>query len=163
MEAGAGDPDEIAFVEIAADSPAAMSAMRAYVQELDERFPERFDIGDGFDQHELDQMGPPAGAFIVVECDGNTVGCVGLRSLGGGRGEIKRMWLDGSLRGRGVAKRLLAHVENVATQRGHEQVVLDTNASLSEAIGLYERAGYVAIERYNDNPYAHHWFAKRLT
>ena len=25
---------------------------------------------------------------------------------------------------------------------------------------MYERAGYRRIERYNDNPYAHHWFAK---
>ena len=33
-------------------------------------------------------------------------------------------------------------------------VRLDTNAALTEAIAMYERAGYRAIERYNDNPYA---------
>jgi hypothetical protein len=27
---------------------------------------------------------------------------------------------------------------------------------------MYERCGYVPIERYNDNPYAHHWFEKRF-
>jgi hypothetical protein len=41
--------------------------------------------------------------------------------------------------------------------------VLDTNEVLTEAVAMYERNGYVAIERYNDNPYAHHWFAKRLS
>ena len=41
-------------------------------------------------------------------------------------------------------------------------VILDTNESLTEAIAMYERAGYQAIERYNDNPYAHRWFARVL-
>jgi hypothetical protein len=41
-------------------------------------------------------------------------------------------------------------------------VVLDTNGSLGEAIALYRRSGYRDIERYNDNPYAEHWFAKDL-
>jgi hypothetical protein len=41
-------------------------------------------------------------------------------------------------------------------------VVLDTNETLTEAISMYERAGYRPIERYNDNPDAQHWFAKDL-
>ena len=41
-------------------------------------------------------------------------------------------------------------------------MVLDTNGSLVEAIAMYGSAGYRVIERYNDNPYAQHWFAKRL-
>ena len=27
---------------------------------------------------------------------------------------------------------------------------------------MYRSLGYHAIERYNDNPYAHHWFAKTV-
>jgi hypothetical protein len=45
---------------------------------------------------------------------------------------------------------------------GRAGVVLDTNATLREAIAMYERSGYHAIERYNDNPYAQRWFAKDL-
>ena len=41
-------------------------------------------------------------------------------------------------------------------------VRLDTHSSLAEAIAMYERAGYHAIERYNDNPWARRWFAKDL-
>ena len=41
-----------------------------------------------------------------------------------------------------------------AVRRGHEVLL--------EAIAMYERAGYEPTDRYNDNPYAHHWFAKRL-
>jgi hypothetical protein len=39
---------------------------------------------------------------------------------------------------------------------------LDTNASLSEALRLYRTAGYREIARFNDNPYAQHWFEKLL-
>jgi hypothetical protein len=39
---------------------------------------------------------------------------------------------------------------------------LDTNRALTEAIGLYRAAGYEEIERFNDEPHAHHFFAKAL-
>ena len=41
-------------------------------------------------------------------------------------------------------------------------VQLDTNRTLTEAIALYRSAGYVEIEPFNDEPYAHHWFRKDL-
>jgi GNAT superfamily N-acetyltransferase len=66
------------------------------------------------------------------------------------------------LRGLGLGRRLLARLEDVARDLGRTRVVLDTNEVLVEAIAMYERAGYRSIERYNDNPYAHRWFAKDL-
>ena len=39
---------------------------------------------------------------------------------------------------------------------------LETNRNLTEAIALYRAAGYVEVEPFNDEPYAHHWFQKRL-
>ena len=76
--------------------------------------------------------------------------------------EVKRMWVSPTTRGRGLAKRLLAELEEETRSSGRLVVVLDTNATLTEAIRLYERQGFVAIARYNDNPYAHHWFRKQL-
>ena len=43
-----------------------------------------------------------------------------------------------------------------------ESIVVSPRTKLAEAIAMYGRLGYVAIERYNDNPYAQHWFEKRL-
>jgi ribosomal protein S18 acetylase RimI-like enzyme len=45
---------------------------------------------------------------------------------------------------------------------GCERIVLDTNSVQTEAISMYERAGYRSRERYNDNPYALRWFEKHL-
>ena len=39
---------------------------------------------------------------------------------------------------------------------------LDTSAHLPEAVAFYRRHGWVEIPRYNDNPYAHHWFTRSL-
>ena len=40
---------------------------------------------------------------------------------------------------------------------------LETNKTLKEAGALYRSAGYDEVEAFNDEPYAHHWFEKRLT
>ena len=37
---------------------------------------------------------------------------------------------------------------------------LETNRSLFEAKHLYQRAGFVEVEPFNNEPYAHHWFQK---
>ena len=70
------------------------------------------------------------------------------------------MWVDDNCRGIGLGKRLLGHLEGEAESSGRTRVVLDTNECLTEAISMYRALGYVAIERYNDNPYVHHWFEK---
>ena len=39
---------------------------------------------------------------------------------------------------------------------------LDTNESLREAQAMYRSCGYSEVDAFNDNLYAHFWFAKRL-
>jgi len=73
------------------------------------------------------------------------------------------MWVDGAWRGCGLGGRMLSALEDAARDLGYRTVHLDTNATLTEAIAMYEHAGYRRIERYNDNPYAQAWFAKRLS
>ncbi len=90
--------------------------------------------------------------------------CGGLHTIAPGQlGELKRMWVHDDWRGAGLGSRLLRHLEDQARALGHGAVRLDTNAALTEAIGMYQRAGYRAIGRYNDNPWATHFFEKRLS
>ena len=140
----------------------ARAAMGRYFAELELRFAGGFDPGRGGAAHDAAAMSSPRGAFVVVRSDGDVVGCGGMSSIDAATAEIKRMWIDPEWRGVGLAARLLAHLEATAHRVGRARVVLDTNESLTEAIAMYHRFGYVPIARYNDNPYAHHWFEKRL-
>lgn len=142
-------------------SPAAQSALVRYFGELDERFRSGFDPGAG-GAADVAAMRSPDGAFVLMRSDQATVGCGGLQRIDDATGEIKRMWIDPDWRGLGLGGRLLTRLEAVARELGRTRVVLDTNETLVEAIAMYERAGYQQIERYSDNPYAHHWFAKDL-
>ena len=70
------------------------------------------------------------------------------------------MWVAPAARGLGLGRRLLRELEEQARRRGARVVRLETNRTLAEAIALYRSAGYVEIEPFNDEPYAHHWFEK---
>jgi GNAT superfamily N-acetyltransferase len=104
----------------------------------------------------------PDGAFLVLRHGGEVVACGGLRTIGQGAGELKRMYVRPVVRGRGVGRRLLADLETVARELGHEVLRLDTRHELTEARRLYESAGYHLVPAYNDNPDADLWFEKRL-
>jgi ribosomal protein S18 acetylase RimI-like enzyme len=91
------------------------------------------------------------------------VACGGVQTIGDRLGEVKRMWVHPDWRGAGLGSRLLRRLEDEARALGHRTVRLDTNGTLTEAIAMYDRAGYRRIERYNDNPYAQAWFEKPLS
>ena len=77
-------------------------------------------------------------------------------------GEIKRVWTAPSARGLGVARRVLRALEAAAREAGLKTLRLSTNRALTEAQALYRKEAYREISRFSDNPYAHHWFEKRL-
>jgi DNA-binding MarR family transcriptional regulator len=147
--------------EVDPASPPAQTAMQAYFDELDRRFPTGFDA-DGAAERDIEALAPPGGTFLLLRSGTQPVGCGGVQSLGDGVGEVKRMWIHPEWRGLGLARRLLGALEDHARGLGHQRVVLDTNSELGEAVALYESAGYASVERYNDNPYAQRWFAKPL-
>lgn len=150
----------VVIEEVAVADPDAIAAVRRYFAELAARFPAGFDPGDAATA-DVAGMAPPQGAFLVARA-GSVAACGGVQRHQGEIGEIKRMWVDPAWRGCGLGLRMLSALEDRAAALGYREVYLDTNATLTEAVALYGRAGYRSIERYNDNPYAERWFAKRL-
>ncbi len=140
--------------------PDARHCLGAYAAELDRRFEGGFDPGRGTPVDD-DAMRPPRGLLVVASLRSEAVGCGVLRHHDGGWTEIKRVWIAPSVRGLGVGRRLLRDLETRAAEHG-PVVRLDTNDALQEAIAMYRAAGYVEIARFNENPYAHHWFEKRV-
>lgn len=142
--------------------PMARAAVGHYFAELDRRFPEGFDPGPAT-AADMQSMSPPGGFFVVATSDGEPVACGGVQTIAPGVGEIKRMWVHEAWRGAGLGSRMLRRLEQDARDRDLPVVRLDTNSALTEAIEMYGRAGYRPIERYNENPYARHWFEKDLS
>lgn len=139
----------------------AQACLSAYYADLAARFEAGFDMQAAHNEP-LESLAAPLGWFLVARLDGEAVGCAGLRRIGEQTGELKRMWISPAARGRGVARALLAHVEDLARSAGFTEIKLDTNKALIEAHTLYRSVGYREIAAYNDNAYAHLWFAKTL-
>jgi DNA-binding MarR family transcriptional regulator/N-acetylglutamate synthase-like GNAT family acetyltransferase len=132
-----------------------------YFAELAARFDGGFDPALTISADENEIM-PPRGFLIIARLRGEPVGCGAVKLHGSQPAELKRMWIAPAVRGLGVGRRLLAELERVASRRGASVVHLETNRSLKEAIALYRRSGYVEVNAFNSEPYAHHWFEKQL-
>lgn len=141
-------------------SPTAVECLADYYRELGERFDHGFDPGASISASPQ-ELTPPQGYFVVARLDGRPAGCGALKCHDD-FGEIKRMWVAPSSRGLGVGRRILSRLEELARDRGLPVLRLETNRSLVEAQGLYRSCGYQEVAPFNSEPYAHHWFEKRL-
>ena len=146
--------------------PHARTSLDSYFAELAARFEHGFDVARANPDVPSDLV-PPKGLLLVASLAGEAVGCGVLRHHDlhagvPGWSEIKRLWVSPSLRGIGLGRRLLAALEQRAATVGAPVARLDTNRALTEAIAMYRAAGYREIAPFNNNPYAHHWFEKRL-
>ncbi len=143
------------------DSIDARACLKAYFQELNERF----DAGCEPTQTlsaSPQEMSPPSGVFVIARLAGRPIGCGGLK-VKGTDGDVKRMWVRPDARGLGVGRRILETLETHAREFGVGTIRLETNRNLNEAQALYRAAGYQEVAPFNEEPYAHHWFAKLLT
>jgi GNAT superfamily N-acetyltransferase len=147
------------LVEIGAVDPAHHDAefcLQQYAAELGRRFETGFDPALSISAG-VDELRPPAGAFLVATLRSEPVGCGALKFHGEQPTELKRMWVAESARGLGIGRRLLSELESRAAVAGAGVVGLETNKALTEAISLY-RSAATARSMPNDRPYAHHWF-----
>ena len=146
------------------ESPATPDAewcLAQYFAELRTRFEGGFDAAQALPL-DADDMTPPNGAFVVGRAGAQLVACGGFKLQPGARAYLKRMWVSPAARGMGLGRRLLRELEQQARAMGAEVAQLETNRALAEAIAMYRANGYVEVAPFNDEPYAHHWFEKRL-
>lgn len=141
--------------------PHAQFCLHEYFSELDRRFEMGFDPTLSIPADEA-ELRPPAGLFLVAMLRAEPIGCGALKFHDDEPTEIKLMWVAESARGLGLGRRLLTELEDHATNHGTQAVRLETNKTLIEAISLYRSAGYVEVAPFNNEPYAHHWFEKKI-
>jgi ribosomal protein S18 acetylase RimI-like enzyme len=78
--------------------------------------------------------------------------------------EVKRMYVAPDARARGVARTMLAHLEQAAVEAGAEAMILETGTAQPEAMALYESSGYTSIPSFGYYRHAplNRCYAKRL-
>jgi len=91
----------------------------------------------------------PGVVFFVARLDGRPAGCGGV-AFADGLAEVKRMYVRPDARGRGVARAMLARLEDEARGRGVTRLVLETGDVQHAAIRLYERAGFTRCAAFGE-------------
>ncbi|MEU2267681.1 GNAT family N-acetyltransferase [Streptomyces olindensis] len=152
------------------DSPVAVALWRAYYTEVSDRW-YLLHEGRRTDPDELEReiaayrgadLAPPRGRLLIARYGGEPAGSAGVRLLDGTTAELTRVFLREPVRGKGGAALLVRAAEDAARALGADRMILDTRGDLVEARALYARLGYRETEPHNDDPYAEHWFSKRL-
>lgn len=109
-----------------------------------------------------EQLNAPNGSFLVGYEDGLAICCGGVKRLDAEACELKRMYVIPEARGRGVARVLLAALEDRARELGYVIARLDTGPKQQGAQRIYESEGYLPIANFNANPVATFFGEKRL-
>jgi GNAT superfamily N-acetyltransferase len=96
--------------------------------------------------HDLDDIAAnyiaTGGVAIVADLDGQIVGTGTLVVVEPGVARLVRMSVDRRMRGRGLGKRLVNHLIELARTRGDHRVLVETNDDWTDAIALYRSCGF---------------------
>ncbi len=95
---------------------------------------------------------PPTGVLLIARDGEAAAGCVALRRVDAGTGEMKRMYVRERYRGSGLGRRLALAVIEEAKQRRYARMVLDTLPKLATAIALYRDLGFRETGPYLASP-----------
>jgi ribosomal protein S18 acetylase RimI-like enzyme len=156
-EAEAAVPEtlfQIRPVRSAADLEATVQLFNAYASSLD------VDLSYQDFAAELATLpgkyAPPVGEILLArDSHGEPLGCVGLRPIEPeGCCEMKRLYVSPKARGLGLGKALIDAIIAEAVRIGHSEMRLDTLPTMTEAIALYKKAGFVSIDPYYETPIA---------
>jgi GNAT superfamily N-acetyltransferase len=115
--------------------------------------------GDGGDATHLDpaDFDPPAGLYLIAyDEQERPVATGGWRTqdendegFRDGDAELKRMFVIAEMRGLGLARRMLAALEEDARAAGRTRMVLETVTKQPEAVALYTSSGYEPCGKFD--------------
>ena len=84
--------------------------------------------------------------FWVVECSDTVIGTFGIERQDDNTTELRRMYLEQSYRGRGIAQRMLRCAEDNARGLGFTRMILSTAEIQEAALAFYRKSGYRLIK-----------------
>lgn len=129
-----------------ADSPISEKLIRELSAELGALYGD-----DGNAAFDPSHVMVPRSAFVVAWANDDPVGCGALRPMADPSiGEIKRMFVQKHMRGRGISRQILYVLEALAKDFGYERLLLETGIYQTQAMHLYENSGFVRCDCYGE-------------
>jgi GNAT superfamily N-acetyltransferase len=141
-------------VQVPSDHPDVGRLSAALVAEMAVRYAD-----------DSDSPHPPSSEatfVLVLDDDGTALACGGLQPLScsipdaaATQGEVKRVYVEPSARGRGLSRLVMTALIELARARGLAQLALETGTEQPEAMGLYATLGWRPREpygQYADDP-----------
>jgi putative acetyltransferase len=141
----------ITILQVRPDSPEAVQL----ITELDTHLNPHLYPPESRHAFSVDKLVREGVAFFIAYYDGVPAGCGGVRVFGTEYAEVKRMFVRPPYRGYGLGKAILNHLAEYAQQHQVNALRLETGIYQTEAIGLYERAGFQRrppFGEYRDDP-----------
>jgi len=132
----------------AADNAAIAQVIRRVSAEFGLTADKGYTVSDPNLDHLYDLYSQPRSAYWVIEADGAIAGGGGIAPLAGAEAdlcELQKMYFLPILRGQGLAKKLALQAMDFAREQGFGRCYLETTASLTQAVALYERLGFEHI------------------
>jgi GNAT superfamily N-acetyltransferase len=151
-----GDPSALPDGIVLAREGSQSDGFRWVVAQAEAEIVQRYGFLDDVEGDLVAAMfDPPQGVFVVARrggAAGPPVGGVGVRAIGPGIGEVRRLWLDPGFRRRGIARLLLAALEDASRDIGLRTLCLTTGDNQPEAVALYVSTGWrqVALDKSAD-------------
>jgi putative acetyltransferase len=122
------------------------SHFRAFIPALDTELHSRnYSRQDVHDIHNLIEY---LDTVVVAYMDELPVGCGCFKKFDRETVKLKRMFVERSYRGKGIASEIIRQLESWAGELGYSRLVLETGTRQQEAINVYQRNGYSLIENY---------------
>ncbi|HLX91233.1 MAG TPA: GNAT family N-acetyltransferase [Puia sp.] len=87
--------------------------------------------------------------FVILAYeDDNPVGCGAIKKFDENTMEVKRMYVNVSYRGKGIATMVLGELELWAKEMNFDKCVLETGKRQPEAVALYLKNGYNVVRNF---------------
>jgi GNAT superfamily N-acetyltransferase len=148
------------IIDVSSEDPRARPLVDALTDEYATRYHDYRDNSRARAEQELARypaalFAPPDGAFILLIRDGETIGGGALKRYDARTAELKRIWTREDLRRQGLAKRIVAALEQRAARLGYDRLYLTTGFRQPEAWALYLDSGYAALYDPDTAPEIH--------
>lgn len=96
------------------------------------------------------QIADGRAVYLIARHEGRAVACGAIQLLDPTTAEVKRMYTDDDMRGKGIGRAVLDELESRARAMGVTKLVLETGIHQHAAIALYTRAGFEQVDCWGE-------------